>query len=189
MTLAAQTERASTSRIRNLTTAALLAALTAALGPLAVPFGPVPLTFQTFCVALAALLLPPAWAAGSMALYVALGAAGLPVFAKGAAGLSVVTGPTGGYLVGFIVAAGIGSLVRLGLRKAGASSVVADIGSVITLLTIVYGLGTAWLAISLNMSLPQAAAVGVAPFVIGDIVKVAVAIPIATAVRRALDRS
>jgi biotin transport system substrate-specific component len=185
MTLATQTERASSRRVRALATAALLAALAAALGPLALPVGPVPITFQTFFVVLAALLLPAPWAAGSMALYVALGAAGLPVFAKGAAGMAVVTGPTGGYIVGFVVAAGVASLVRTGLVKTGATSLTADIGACVVLFTIVYGMGTAWLAYSLNLSLPQAAALGVLPFIIGDVVKAGVAIVIAQAVRKA----
>jgi biotin transport system substrate-specific component len=185
MTLATQTEHASSQRVRALVTAALLAALAAALGPLALPVGPVPITFQTFFVVLAALLLPAPWAAGSMALYLALGAAGLPVFAKGAAGVAVVTGPTGGYIVGFIVAAGVASLVRTGLVKTGAASLAADVGGCIVLFTIVYGMGTAWLAYSLNMSLAQAAAVGVVPFIVGDAVKAGVAIVIAQAVRRA----
>ncbi len=60
MTLATQTEHASSRRVRALATAALLAALAAALGPLALPVGPVPITFQTFFVVLAALLLPRA---------------------------------------------------------------------------------------------------------------------------------
>ena len=188
MTLAAKAERTSTRRVRNLTTAALLAALAAALGPVSIPIEPVPITFQTFFVALAALLLPPAWAAGSMALYVALGAAGLPVFAKGAAGLAAVTGPTGGYLIGFVVAAGVASLVREGLRKSGASRLVADVGACTILLVVIYGLGTAWLAYSLNVSLGQAAALGVVPFVVGDVIKVGVAMLIAEAVRKALGR-
>jgi len=185
MTVATPTEHSSSRRVRALATAALLAALAAALGPFALPIQPVPITFQTFFVALAALLLPAPWAAGSMALYVALGAAGLPVFAKGAAGMSVVTGPTGGYLIGFVVAAGVASLVRQGLVKSGAGSLEADIGACIVLLTVVYGIGTAWLAYSLNLTLPQAAALGVAPFLIGDVVKSGVAILIARAVRKA----
>jgi biotin transport system substrate-specific component len=182
---ASPTATASSLRVRALVAAALLAALTAAVGPFSIPVQPVPITLQTFCVALAAMLLPPGWAAGSMALYVAIGAAGLPVFSKGGAGLSWVAGPTGGYLVGFIVAAGVGSLVRVSLRKTGATNAVADVGAGIVLLTIIYGLGTAWLAYSLNVSLAAAAALGTAPFVIGDVVKVGVAILIAEAVRKA----
>lgn len=185
MTLAARTEHTSSRRLRALVAAALLAALTAALGPLSIPMQPVPLTFQTFCVALAAMLLPAEWAAGSMALYVALGAAGLPVFAKGAAGLAVVTGPTGGYLVGFIVAAGVGSLVRSALRKGNTNSILADVGAGIILLTLIYGIGTSWLAFSLHVSLAKAAALGVVPFLVGDTIKVGVAILIAKAVRKA----
>jgi biotin transport system substrate-specific component len=178
-------QRPATRRVRSLVAASLIAALTAALAPLSLELGPVPVTLQTFGVALAAMLLPPGWAAASMALYVALGVAGLPVFAKGQAGLAVLAGPTGGYLVGFVVGAGIAAAVRLGLRKTGAGRLVADIGAGVVLLTIVYGLGTAWLAYALHLSLPAAAAAGVAPFVVGDIVKVGVAILVAEAIRKA----
>lgn len=185
MTLATTTEHGASRRVRAMATAALIAALAAALGPFSLPIQPVPITFQTFFVALAALLLPAPWAAGSMALYVALGAIGLPVFAKGGAGLGVVAGPTGGYLVGFIIAAGAASLVRTGLVKTGATNLTADIGAGIALLTIVYGVGTVWLAYSLNLTLPQAAAAGVVPFIVGDVVKVGVAILTAEAIRKA----
>lgn len=185
MTLAAESEHPSSRRARHLTAAALLAALTAALGPFAIPMQPVPITFQTFCVALAAMLLPPGWAAGAMALYVALGAAGLPVFSKGQAGLAVVTGPTGGYLIGFIAAAGLGALVRTSLRKDGTATLVGDVAAGIAILVLIYSLGAAWLATSLQMSLAKAVAVGVAPFLIGDAIKVGVSILIAKAVRKA----
>jgi biotin transport system substrate-specific component len=185
MSLTETNDTARSLRLRRLTAASLIAALTAVLGPLAIPIDPVPITFQTFCVALAAMLLPPAWAAGSMALYVVLGAVGLPVFAKGLSGVGVVAGPTGGYLIGFIVAAGLASLVRQAFSKAGASSIVADIGAGVVLLTAVYGIGTAWLAYSIHASLAKAALLGVAPFLVGDIVKVGVAILVAEAVRKA----
>ncbi len=175
----------SARRVRSLAVAALVAALTAAISPISLEIGPVPITLQTFGAALAAMLLASGWAAASMALYVAIGAAGLPVFSGGQSGLAVVTGPTGGYLVGFIVGAGVASAVRSGLRAAGSSHPVADVGAGVVLLTVVYGLGTAWLARSLNLPLPAAAALGVAPFVVGDIVKVGLAIVVAEAVRKA----
>jgi biotin transport system substrate-specific component len=165
--------------------ASLLAALMAVLGPLAIPVEPVPITFQTFCVALAALLLPPEWAAASMAMYVALGAIGLPVFAKGMAGVGVIAGPTGGYLIGFIVAAAVAASLRQALSRTGSSSLVADIGAGIALLVVIYGVGTPWLAYSLHVSLAKAALLGVVPFIVGDIIKVGVAILIAQAVRKA----
>ena len=86
---AAPTTSHSSRRVRDMVAAALIAALMAVTGWVSLPLGAVPVTLQTFAVALAALLLPPAWAAGSMAIYVAIGAAGVPVFASGHAGLGV----------------------------------------------------------------------------------------------------
>ena len=86
----------SSERLRNMVVAALLAAMTAATSWIGVPlFGPVPVTLQTVFVLLAGLLLSPGWAAASMGLYLALGAAGLPVFAQGQAGLSASARPHG----------------------------------------------------------------------------------------------
>ena len=171
-------------RVRDMVAAALIAALMAAGAWISVPVGAVPITLQTFVVTLAALLLPAEWAAGSMALYVALGAAGVPVFAGGHAGLGVVLGPTGGYLIGFIVGAGAGALVRTGTRKAGARQLEADVAASTALLVLIYAIGTVWLAYSLHMSLGKAALIGAVPFIIGDVIKAGGAILVATAVRK-----
>jgi biotin transport system substrate-specific component len=165
--------------------AALMAALMAATGWVSIPLGTVPITLQTFGVALAAMLLPGVWAAGAMAIYVALGAAGVPVFAGGQAGLGVLAGPTGGYLIGFIVAAGVGAFVRSATAQAKAPQLLADAIAGVMLLAIIYAVGTPWLAYTLHLSAAKAMMAGVAPFVIGDAAKVAVAIVIASAVRKA----
>jgi biotin transport system substrate-specific component len=171
--------------MRDMVAAALVAALMAATGWVSIPLGTVPITLQTFTVALAALLLPAAWAAGAMAVYVALGAAGVPVFAGGTAGLGVLAGPTGGYLVGFVVAAGIGAFVRSAAVQANAPQLLADAIAGIMLLALVYAVGTPWLAYVAHLSLAKAVLGGVVPFVVGDAAKVAVAVVIAAAVRKA----
>ena len=172
-------------RTHDLVAAALITALMAATGWVSVPLGAVPITLQTLGVALAALLLPAGWAAASLALYVALGAIGVPVFAGGHAGLAIVAGPTGGYLIGFVVAAGAGAFVRVAMRRADASQLVADTVAGVIVLVLVYVVGTPWLAYSLHLTLAEAVLAGVAPFVVGDMAKVAVAIGLAAAVRKA----
>ena len=175
----------SSRRTRDMVAAALITALMAATGWVSLPLGAVPITLQTLGVALAALLLPAGWAAASLALYVALGAIGVPVFAGGHAGLGVLVGPTGGYLVGFIIAAGIASFVRTATHQAKAPQLLADMIAGIVLVSIVYIVGTAWLAYSLHLTVAAAAVAGVVPFVVGDTAKVAAAIGIASAVRKA----
>ena len=81
-----------------------------------IPGSPVPLTFQVIFVLLAGALLTPGAAVSSMALFVLAGIAGAPVFAAGGSGLLYLTGPTGGYLVGFIAGAAACALI-LGGRK------------------------------------------------------------------------
>jgi biotin transport system substrate-specific component len=142
------------------------------------PFSPVPITGQTFAVLLAGAALGSKRGAASMALYLAEGALGLPFFAGGAHGIEIVMGATGGYLVGFIVAAYvIGLLAEQGLERNLRTSLVPFlIGTVI-----IYVLGVSWLAVVLG-SFRDAVTFGLVPFLIGDAIKLiaaALALPAA----------
>jgi biotin transport system substrate-specific component len=97
----------------------LFAVLTAAGAAVAVPlpFSPVPVTLQTLFVVLSGAMLGPVWGPLSQVMYVGAGASGLPVFAGGTAGAWVLAGPTGGYLVGFVIASWVAGL----LTRPGAS--------------------------------------------------------------------
>ena len=173
------------SRTRNLVAAALIAAIMAALGPVAITAGTVPVTLQIFPVVLAALLLPAEWAAASMTVYVVLGAIGVPVYAQGTAGLGVLLGPTGGYLIGFVLAAAAGALARGAV--APATRIGADVVAGVVTVAVVYAVGWTWLAFGPTHVPPFAAFLGgVVPFLLPDAIKAAVAILVATAVRRGL---
>lgn len=142
------------------------------------PFTPVPITGQTFGVLLVGAALGSKRAAASLALYLVESALGLPFFAGGAPGLSIVMGATGGYLVGFIGAAyAIGQLAERGLERGVRSSFIPFlVGTVI-----IYACGVAWLAVVLD-SFSKAVAFGLVPFIIGDIIKLiaaALALPAA----------
>lgn len=151
---------------------AMLAALGAQVR-VPVPWSDVPMTMQSFVVVLAGLTLSPAAAVSSMILYLACGAAGLPVFAQGSAG---IFGATGGYLVGFVVAALAISLVR------GRS------GSMIRLilaggagLAVLFGCGLAWrhaYAIILGLDAGGYLPAGVVPFLPKAIVELLLAVSI-----------
>jgi biotin transport system substrate-specific component len=173
----------SSSRLRHLVAAALIAAFMAATGWIAIPVGPVPVTLQIFGVVLAALLLSWEWAAVALGIYLVLGAAGVPVFALGTAGLGVVLGPTGGYVIGFALAAPAGAWIRQTLERRGTEQLFADACSAATVIAVVYLIGWLQLAAVTNMGLLKAFLVGVVPFVLPDAVKAAVAIAIASAVR------
>ncbi len=140
------------------------------------PFTPVPLTGQTFAVLLIGAALGFKRGTASLALYTGMGALGLPVFAAGSSGLS---GPTIGYLIGFIAAASlIGWLAERGLERSLRTSILPFfLGTLV-----IYIFGAGWLAIFLQVSLTDAFGMGVAPFIIGDVIKLvlaAVALPAA----------
>jgi len=157
------------------------ALLTALLAQVAIPlwFTPVPITGQTFSVLLAGAVL--GWRAGaaSMSLYWVLGATGLPFYAEARGGWNVATGATGGYLIGFVAAAAlIGYLAERRQDRSVATAIPAFLaGSVL-----IYIFGLVWLAQTLDVGTARAMELGLAPFVIGDLVKVAlagVALPVA----------
>ena len=175
------------SRTRELVSAALIAAMMAATSWIEIKFGPVPFTLQTVFVVLAALLLAPEWAAASMGVYLVLGAVGLPNFAGGVGGFAAFTLPTGGFLVAFPVAAGLGALVYRSLRSApGAGGEVgATIAAVLVVEVVIYAIGVPWLIVTTGMTAGVALGVALLPFLIPDAIKAAAAVVIATGVRRA----
>src|SRR3712207_3531477 len=95
-----------------MTRTALMAAVTAVAAQIAgpLPFSPVPFTLQVLAVMLSGLLLGPRYGALAQAIYVLVGAVGVPVFAQFHGGLGVVLGPTGGYLLSYPLAAAIAGL-------------------------------------------------------------------------------
>ena len=173
-----------TSRTREMVTAALLAALLAASAWISIPVGAVPVTLQVFIVLLAGLLLSPRGAFTAVSVYLLLGAAGLPVFAGGLGGTGVLAGPTGGYLWGFALGAAAVAWVR-GRRALAWSRVAADVLALATGVTVIYLAGWFQLAAVTGMGVWPAFAVGVAPFLVIDIAKAAVALGVARALVRA----
>lgn len=152
-------------------TAAVLTAVAAQI-TVPLPFTPVPITGQTFAVLLAGTALGARLGAASQALYVCIGALGLPVYADATGGWHATTGATGGYLVGFILAAAI--LGALAERRQD-RTVLTAIPAMLTGTAIIYTLGSGWLAIHLAISMSEAVELGVAPFLIGDTLKIAAA--------------
>jgi biotin transport system substrate-specific component len=162
--------------------ASLVTALAAQVA-IPLPWSPVPLTGQTFAVLLSGALLGPRRAFAAQALYLAQGAAGLPVFAGGLGGAAVLLGPTAGYLAAFPFAAAVtGLLARRGWDRGFATMLAAMLlGSLV-----IFALGLAWLA----RFVPAGAllAQGLLPFVPGDVVKASLAALAFPAAWRALGR-
>lgn len=150
------------------------AALTALLAQVRIPlwFTPVPITGQTFAVLLSGAALGARLGVASQVLYVASGAIGLPVYTGGGGGWEHLSGPTGGYLLGFIAASFV--VGRLAEQRQD-RTVATAIPAFLTGTVVVYAFGVAWLAWSLGVDGTRAMELGLVPFVIGDLVKVLLA--------------
>lgn len=144
----------------------LLIALAAQVA-IPLPFSPVPLTGQTLAVLLVGALLGSRRGSLAVITYLAEGFVGLPVFAGGAAGLARLAGPTGGYLIGFVLAAYVvGLLAERGWdRRFGTTAAAMILGNLV-----IYACGAVWLAFYVG-SLAKALSLGVVPFIPGDILK------------------
>ncbi len=144
--------------------------LTALLTRIEIPLTPVPITGQTFAVLLVGALLGSKRGALSMIAYIGAGLAGAPVFSHGGWGLSHLAGPTGGYLVGFVIAAFlVGKLSERGWDRRLSRTVFAMAFGT----TAIYIAGCLWLAQSVGWN--AVLEVGVLPFLIGDGLKVVLA--------------
>jgi biotin transport system substrate-specific component len=143
----------------------LLTALSAQLS-IHLPFTPIPITGQTFAVLLTGALLGPRLGAAAMVLYLAEGAAGLPVFAPPYQGLASFAGPAGGYLLAYPFAAGLvgGLAVRGWDRKP-----LTMLGAMLLGSLVIYAGGVGWLAHFLGVQ--KALLFGMVPFLPGDAVK------------------
>lgn len=136
------------------------------------PFTPVPITGQTFGVLLVGASLGAWRGLSSMLSYLLVGAIGLPVYAGGQRGWEVVQGPTGGYLVGFVLAAAlVGMLAQRGWDKRLLSSIAVMLAGSI----IIYLCGLLWLSRVADADLPKTLELGLYPFLLGDALKVLMA--------------
>ncbi|KKO12764.1 hypothetical protein LCGC14_0007810 [marine sediment metagenome] len=136
-------------------------------------------TGQTIAVLCAGALLGPLLGAASVGLYLVLGIAGLPVFSEGASGAQVLSGPSGGYLIGFVIAAGAMGLWRnAGLMRTPVTAVPGMLlGHVVILVC-----GWSWMSVLMG---PQAAYEnGIAPFYLGSLVKSVLAALLVLAIQR-----
>ena len=149
------------------------------------PFTPVPITGQTFSILLVGASLGTVRGGASGLLYVALGIAGAPVYADGAHGWTVITGASGGYLIGFPVAAALtGWLAEKRWDRRFSSA----IGAMLTGNVVLYLFGLPWLAVVLDADLERTLALGLYPFIPGDTLKLYLAAALLPAAWRVVRR-
>lgn len=177
--------------VRNMTLAGLFAALLAISSQIFIPIGPVPHTMQIFFSLLAGMILGGRWGGTGVGLWVLLGVFGLPVFSQGKAGIVVLAGPTGGFLLGFILCAyTVGRLTEEKESTLGRTTIVMLLG-----LMIVYAVGLLGFMTSFRvflhkpMTWEQAFLFTVAPFLPFDVIKTLMAAYVGVKVRRALKRA
>ncbi len=170
--------------VKILVLCALFAALTAVTAQISVPIGPVPICLATFSVYLAGAILGAAGGALSQLVYLLLGAVSIPVFAGFSGGAAVLAGPTGGYLVGYIICAW---LVGLFADRFGKKTLPLVFGMLLGTAAC-YFLGTAWFMFSTHRGLTESLMLCVVPFLIGDTAKIAVASVLAPRLSHALSR-
>ena len=171
--------------IYKMATCAIMAALMCILGPLSIPIGPVPVTLTNFVIYLAIMLLGMKLSTISFIVYLLLGTIGLPVFSGFSGGVAKLLGPTGGYLIGFILVALVGGLF---FEKSKGQPIITGIGMFLGLV-IAYILGTAWFVFQMQVDVAYALTVCVWPFVPFDIIKIVIAVIIGKVIRKALRKA
>jgi biotin transport system substrate-specific component len=136
------------------------------------PDNPVPITGQTFGVLVAGGALGFRRGIAAAGIYVLLGVIGLPFFAFGEAGIQIIWGARGGYLIGFIVAAAIvGRLAELGWDR----NILGAVGAMLIANAAIYVIAVPWLAVTAGYGPEEAIQKGFLAFVVGDAIKLALA--------------
>ncbi|MBF2554756.1 biotin transporter BioY [Listeria marthii] len=154
-------------KLKFLVVDALFAVIIALLAQVAIPLGPIPLTGQTFAIGLAATILGGRHGTISVLVYIVLGAVGIPVFQGMTAGIGIIFGPTGGFIIGFIFNALLTGWLLEKTKFTVPYAIVANIlGAIVTLI-----FGVLWLKVSTGLDWPAAFLTGMVPFIIPGIIK------------------
>ena len=136
------------------------------------PFTPVPVTGLTFGVLVTGAAMGAIRGLLATMLYVLLGVAGLPVYADASYGIDVLIGVTGGYLVGSVLAAALTGFLA---EKAWDRRVVSAVPAMLLGELVIFTVGVGWLMVVLDVGLGHGLALGLVPFVVGEIVKLTAA--------------
>ena len=164
---------------RRMVTIAVIAAVMCVVSPFSLPIGPVPISLATLVVMLGAYILGPVDSMLAVAVYLLIGLVGLPVFSGFSGGAQKLVGPTGGYLIGYLLLACVGGFItRLALVKKERSIVLYYVISVLGMVlgtAALYFFGTAWFCYQAQYTVSAALAVCVVPFLAGDAIKIVLA--------------
>ncbi|MDO4622836.1 MAG: biotin transporter BioY [Eubacteriales bacterium] len=169
-------------KVKTLTTCALFAALMCICGPLSIPIGPVPVSLTNLVIYFAVVILGTKNSFISYLVYLLLGLVGLPVFSGFQGGVGKLAGPTGGYLIGFILMIPIcGIIIENCKRKAVPSILGMVLGTAVA-----YAFGTIWFVFLMKCEVSYALTLCVWPFVPFDLIKIVLAVLIGGKIRKQL---
>lgn len=170
------------SNIYQIVIIGVMAAIICILGPLSIPIGVIPISFTNLAIYFTLYILGMKKGTISCLIYILIGFIGIPVFSGFTGGSPKLFGPTGGYIFGFILIALVsGYFIDKFLDRWYLCFIGMILGT-----SLCYGLGTIWLSYQANMSLNAALAVGVIPFIFGDLVKILLATIIGPKIRERL---
>ena len=189
------------SNIQNFTESALMAAILCIVGPIVIPIGMVPMSFANMAIYLTILLLDKKKAIISVILYLFIGFIGLPVFSGFTGGVGKLFGPTGGYLMGYLVMSLIaGKILEMLDKIKDGKRFFSDstdkvksvkwyinfrqIWALVIGTTGLYFVGTLWLMFQSKLTFAAALSVGVLPFVFFDIIKIVAAVGLGNAIKK-----
>ncbi|MDR3240235.1 MAG: biotin transporter BioY [Clostridiales bacterium] len=160
---------------------AFFAALGAALSQVSIPIGPIPITCTHLSIFLAAGMLGAKYAAASQAIFVSLGAIGLPVFSGFSGGIGVIAGPRGGFILGYIACAWLAGFMMDCMGRTAQKAMLAMLAG----LLVNYGLGIAWYIFVSQAGFGAALTVCILPFLPGDALKIVLSAILVKRLRRA----
>ena len=174
-----QSSTISRSKTYEITITALMTAVTCILAPMSIPIGPVPISFTNLAIYLSLYLL--GWKKGTISylIYLLIGLVGLPVFSGFTGGPAKLAGPTGGYIIGFIVMTVIAGLFIDNCRKPWIQLIGMIVGTIVC-----YLFGTIWFCVVAGYTFQSALAVCVIPFIPADLVKMIIAMLIGPMIKK-----
>ena len=172
-----------TFSVQKMAIIALMTAVLCILAPISIPvfISPVPVSLGVLAVYLTAYVLSPLDSLISVIIFILLGTFGLPVFSGYSGGLSKLVGPTGGYIIGFLFTVYISSLF-IHMKK----GIIFDVIGMITGLALCYILGTIWFSYQQGKGFIASLLLCVVPFLIGDAIKIIVAVILGTQLNKRL---
>lgn len=184
--LQAKTKQKQFISITGLVLTGMFTAILCVLAQISIPIQPIPFTLSLFAIYLIGALLPPRYALLSVISYVLLGAFGLPVFAGMKGGFHILTGVTGGFIMAYPLMA---FLTAICYRYAKKWKIAALTAGMVSSLLLCYFVGALWFSVSTGSGMQKALTLCVYPFVLFDLVKIALAVSFSQIIRVTMQRN